>query len=286
MSLSPTLKAAVWMIGALLSLLAVALAGRELGHAMSVAQIQFFRSAVGVVAIGLVVGRTGWAMVYPRSFGVHMLRNVVHFTGQFGWFYGLTMIPMAQVFAIEFTAPVWTAAFASLILGERMTRARILAIVLGIAGVLIILRPGLGIATPAAMAVLGGAICFGLSHTLVKRLTRNNTALGILFYMAVLQLPMGFVLALPHWTWPADLAAWLWTLTVGITALTAHYCIAKAMTHADATVVVPMDFLRLPLVTAVGLLLYGEAIDPWLLAGAGLILIGVLQNLQAERRRR
>lgn len=285
MPLSPILKAAVWMSGALFSFVALALAGRELGSGMSVVQIQFFRSAIGVLVVGAMAWRAGWQAVYPRSFGIHVVRNVAHFVGQLGWFYGLTVIPFAQVFSIEFTAPIWTAIFAVLILGEKMTRPRTLAIILGISGVLVILRPGLGIVTPAALAVLGGAICFGLSHTLVKRLTRDNTPLGILLSMTVLQLPMGFVLSLPNWTWPATPTAWLWTLTVGLTALTAHFCIAKAMTHADATVVVPMDFLRLPLVTAVGLLAYGETVDPWLLAGAGLILVGILQNLYAERRR-
>lgn len=286
MPLSPIFKAALWMVGALVSLVALAVAGRELGAAMGVAQIQFFRSAIGLVVVGLIASRHGgWLAIRPRGFGVHLVRNVAHFAGQLGWFYGLTMIPLSQVFSIEFTAPIWTALFAVAILGEKMTRPRLLAIVLGIGGVLVILRPGLGIVSPAALAVLGGAILFGLSHTLVKRLTRDNTPLCILFYMTALQLPMGFFLALPTWTWPATPTAWLWTLVVGLTALSAHFCIAKAMTHADATVVVPMDFLRLPLVTAVGLLAYGEAVDPWLLAGAGLILVGILQNLQAERRR-
>lgn len=285
MALSPTLKAAAWMSGALVSFVVLALAGRELGQGMSVAQIQFFRSAIGVVVVGVLAWRAGWEAIRPRSFGVQVVRNVVHFVGQLGWFYGLTVIPFAQVFSIEFTAPIWTAIFAVLILGEKMTRPRLIAIALGIGGVLVILRPGMGIVSLGALAVLGGAILFGLSHTLVKRLTRDNTPLGILFSMTVLQLPMGFVLALPHWTWPGSAAAWGWTLTVGLSALTAHFCIAKAMTHADATVVVPMDFLRLPLVTAVGLWAYGEAVDLWLLAGAGLILVGILQNLHAEHRK-
>ena len=284
MPLSPTLRAAIWMIGALFSFMAVAVAGRELGNATSVFQIQFYRSFVGVLVIGSLAWRAGWETVRPRSFRIHLVRNAAHFAGQLGWFYGLAVIPLAEVFAIEFTAPVWTAALAVLILGERMTKRRTLAIALGLSGVLIILRPGLGIVNPASLAVLGAAICFGLSHTLTKRLTRDNTALGILFYMTVLQLPLGLALALPHWVWPTTPMAWLWALVVGITGLTAHYCIARAMTLADASVVVPMDFLRLPLVAGVGFLVYAEALDPWLFVGAGLILVGVLQNLHAERR--
>ncbi|HUX17333.1 MAG TPA: DMT family transporter, partial [Phycisphaerae bacterium] len=138
MPLSPILKAAVWMIGALFSFVALALAGRELGNGMSVVQIQFFRSAVGVLVVGTLAWRAGWQAVYPRSFAIHVVRNVAHFVGQLGWFYGLTVIPFAQVFSIEFTAPIWTAIFAVLILGERMTRPRTLAIILGIAGVLVI----------------------------------------------------------------------------------------------------------------------------------------------------
>ncbi len=284
MHLSPTLRAAVWMIGALFSFMAVALAGRELGNATSVFQIQFYRTFVGILVVGFMAWRAGWDSIRPSSFRVHLIRNAAHFIGQLGWFYGLTMIPLAEVFAIEFTAPVWTAALAVMILGERLTRRRILAIGLGLAGVVIILRPGMEILDPAALAVLGGAICFGLSHTLTKPLTRDNTPLGILFYMTALQLPPGLALALPNWVWPSTPDAWLWAVVVGVSALTAHFSIAKAMTLADASVVVPMDFLRLPLVAGIGFLFYAEAFDVWLFIGAGLILIGVLQNLHAERR--
>ena len=229
--------------------------------------------------------RAGWDSIRPRSFGIHLIRNTAHFTGQLGWFYGLAVIPLAEVFAIEFTAPVWTAALAVMILGERLTRRRILAIGLGLVGVVVILRPGVQILDPAALAVLGGAVCFALSHTLTKRLTRDNTPLAILFYMTALQLPAGFALALPTWVWPSTPDAWLWAVVVGVSALTAHFSIAKAMTLADASVVVPMDFLRLPLVAGIGFLFYAEAIDIWLFVGAGLILVGLLQNLHAERRR-
>jgi drug/metabolite transporter (DMT)-like permease len=213
---------------------------------------------------------------------VHILRNLAHFGGQFGWFYGLALIPMAEVFAIEFTVPVWTALLAAVILRERLTPSRIAAIGLGIAGMLIILRPGVSVVSPAALAVLGGAVCYALSHTLTRRLVQTDAPIMILFYMTLVQLPLGLLPALGDWTAPTP-GMWPWLLAVGAAALSGHYCMARAFALADATVVVPMDFLRLPMIALVGRLLYGEAIDAFVLGGALVMLAGNIVNIRAER---
>ncbi len=273
------------MSGTLISFMAMAVAGRELAGELNTFQILFFRSLVGVVVIGLIAWRAGVEAVRPHSFGVHLVRNSAHFVGQLGWFYGIAFLPMADVFAIEFTTPVWTAVLAVFLLGEGMTKSRAMAIGLGFLGILIILRPGLEIVNFAALAVLIGAVGYATSHTLTKRLTRDNAALGILFYMVLLQLPMGLVPSLFDWVWPSTPSAWFWVFVVGTSALGAHYCMARALALADATVVVPMDFLRLPLIALVGFAFYAEAVDIWLFLGAGVILAGTLQNLHAERSR-
>ncbi len=285
MPVSPIVTAAAWMSGTLISFMAMAVAGRELAGELNTFQILFFRSLVGVVVIGLIAWRAGVEAVRPHSFGVHLVRNSVHFVGQLGWFYGIAFLPLADVFAIEFTTPVWTAVLAVFLLGEGMTKSRAMAIGLGFLGILIILRPGLEIVNFAALAVLIGAVVYATSHTLTKRLTRDNAALGILFYMTLLQLPMGLVPSLFDWVWPSTPNAWFWVFVVGTSALGAHYCMARALALADATVVVPMDFLRLPLIALVGFAFYAEAVDIWLFLGAGVILAGTLQNLHAERSR-
>lgn len=273
------------MAGALLSFMTMAVGARELSGALGTFEILFFRSVVGLIAVSLVLGRRGWHQIATDRFGLHVVRNVAHFGGQFGWFYGIALIPLAEVFAIEFTVPVWTAILAALLLGERVTRARLLAVVLGIAGVWLILRPGAAVIHPAAIAVLLGAVGYALSHTLTKKLSATDTPLAILFYMTVVQLPLGLVPALARWVSPPA-SAWPWLIAVGLCALAAHYCMARAFRLADATVVVPMDFLRLPLAAVVGFLLYAEAIEWWVLAGAAVIFSGSLINVRAEHRKR
>ncbi|MCA9973847.1 MAG: DMT family transporter [Anaerolineales bacterium] len=276
-------RAALWMGGALLSFMGLAIGGRELSAELGTFQILFFRSLIGLVVVGLLLARSGWRQVRTRRFGLHLLRNLAHYGGQYGWFYGLAFIPLAEVFAIEFTVPIWTAVLAPLLLGERLTRARGAAVALGIAGLLLILRPGAAVVNPAALAVLAAAVGYALSHTLTKKLSRTDTPLAILFYMTVIQLPLGLLPALAEWVRPS-LALWPWLLAVGVTALTAHYCMARAFMLADATVVVPLDFLRLPLIAVVGMLFYQEPLDWLVLAGGAIMLAGNLLNLQAERR--
>jgi drug/metabolite transporter (DMT)-like permease len=278
----PVVRAALWMSGALTSFMAMAIAGRELAAELTTFQILFFRSIVGLVAVAILLQGSGWAQVRTRVFRTHLIRNIAHFGGQYGWFYGIALIPLTEVFAIEFTMPIWTAILATLILGERMNGLRALAVAVGFIGVLVILRPGIAAVSPAALAVLASAAAYATSHVFTKRLSGTETPLTILFYMTIIQLPLALVPSLPDWVWPSA-AMWPWVLVVALTALSAHYCLARAFRLADATVVVPMDFLRLPLIALLGLLLYGEALKIWVLLGAGIILLAAWLNLRSAR---
>ncbi|MCB2386896.1 MULTISPECIES: DMT family transporter [Thalassolituus] len=280
----PAFLAALWMSGALLSFMLMAISGRELSHSLTTYQILFFRSVIGVLVISILLSRSGWQQIRTQRLKTHWLRNIAHYAGQYGWFYGLAFIPLAEVIAIEFTTPVWTALLAFFLLKERLTGARLQALVLGIAGLLLILRPGAGVLQPAAFAVLGGALGYAFSYIQTKSLTRTDTPLCILFYMTLMQLPFGLVPSVLNWTTPAA-ETLPWILLVGITAMSAHFCMAHAFRLADATVVVPMDFLRLPLIAVVGYLFYQESIDLFVLAGAVLMFSGNLLNLRAEYRR-
>lgn len=276
-------RAAAWMVGALLSFLAMAIAGRELaGLGLSTFQILFFRSVVGLLVIGALVWHTGPALLRTRRTGEHVWRNVAHFGGQFGWFFAIAAMPLAEVFAIEFTIPIWTALLAAVFLGERLTRTRAVALALGLAGVLLVLRPGLAIVQPAALAALGGALAYAASHLLTKRLTTSEAPLAILFYMTVVQLPLGLAGALPQWQ-DATAAQAPWLLLVGVSALSAHYCLTRALQLAEVGTVLPIDFLRLPLVGLIGYVFYGEAVGALAIAGAALILLGNLINLRGAR---
>lgn len=271
------------MCGALLSFLTMAIAGRELSAELNTFQILFFRSVIGLAIISLVLSRIGWQQIRTQKLRLHIVRNLAHYVGQYGWFYALSLIPLAQVFAIEFTVPIWIAIFAPIILAERVTVMRGVVIAIGFAGILIILRPGMVPVGIGAASALIAAIGYAMAHTLTKKLTRSDPPVAVIFYMTVLQLPLGAVPSLLEWTTPS-MAMTPWLGLIGVTALSAHYCVARAFAHADAVVVVPMDFMRLPLAAVIGFTLYGEVVDPWVLVGAAVIFGGILVSIVNERR--
>lgn len=277
----PVIAASLWMGGTLFSFLLMAVAGRELSDALTTFQVLFWRGLVGLVVVLIVLSRAGWRHAATRQPVVQLARNLIHFVAQYGWFFGIASIPLAQVFALEFTTPIWTMLMAAIFLREAITRARLLAVGLGFTGILIILRPGFAGVEIAQLAVLGAAVGYASSFIFTKKLVATDTPLAILFYMTVIQLPLGLVTSLHDWVWPSGVL-WIWVVAVGVTALSAHYCMTRALQLADATVVTPLDFLRLPLAALVGYLLYGQPFEVWVLAGAAIIFIGVFNSVRVE----
>ena len=282
--MTPTLRGALWMSGAVLSFCAMAIAARQLLDHTGIFEILFFRTGVALLIVLAVASRTGIATLRTRHIGVHLWRNLFHLGGQASWVFALGALPLATVFAIEFTAPIWTALLATLMLGERMNRGRVVMLALGFAGVLVILRPGLAIVQPAALVMLFGSLCFAVQMIGTKRLSGTDSPLAVLFWMSVIQTPLCFAAALPGWSAPLA-GDWPWIAAIGTGSFTAHYCLTRAMRLADATVVVPVDFFRLPLIAVVGALFYGEPFDPAVIAGAAMIFAGVYYSLSREGRR-
>lgn len=276
--------AILWMTGSLVSFCLMAVAARELAGQLSIFQALFFRSAIGLICLSLVyLGLKERPQLSTNRLKLHSLRNFVHFAGQYGWFMGISLLPLANVFALEFTVPVWTALIAAFFLKETLTQKKIMAICLGLMGVLIIVKPGYGIFELASLIVIGAAMCYAVAYTTTKALMTTEAPFSILFYMCLLQLPIGFIGSINHWVWPEG-AQWIWLSLIGMTALTAHYCITKAMTHAEVTVIVTLDFLRLPLVALIGVFLYQEAFELSLILGAGVMLLGNLVNTQRKAK--
>ena len=275
-----TMRAAGWMMASIALLLLMAVSGRAITREIDVFQVLEMRSVIAFFMLLPLVYREGGI----RAMGTNILpshigRNVAHYIGQFAWLMGLTMIPMAQVIAIEFTAPIWAALMAAGFLGERMTWRKTVAILFGLAGVVLILRPGAAPLNPGHVIVLGAAFMFAISFITTKFLTRSDSATKIIFWMLIIQSVVGLVPALRVWVWPSA-AIWPWIFVIAFAGTFAHYCMAKALSHADATVVMPMDYLRVPLSALLGYLLYAEGVDGLTAAGAALILAGNLFNLR------
>ncbi|MGA9422062.1 MAG: DMT family transporter [Rhodanobacteraceae bacterium] len=276
------------MVGALLSFSVMAVSIRELFRAnLSIFEILAIRSGVALLVLLLLLLLRPELRVHalPRRMGLNLLRNTVHYASQFSWAVALTMLPLAMVFALEFTMPAWTVLLAVWLLHERLTPSRIGVVVLGLIGVLIILRPGIASFNPAALLVLLAAFGYAITMIATKKLTMTETTFGIIFWMAVIQFPLSLI--------GSDLTGFLHLETrhilpaigVGVAGLTSHYCLSNAFRAGDATLVVPLDFMRIPLIAVVGWAFYGERLDIFVLLGALVIVTGVLWNLRAETAR-
>jgi drug/metabolite transporter (DMT)-like permease len=262
-------------------MLIMAIAGREATRELNVFQVMEVRSSLGLLMLyPLIRIGGGFAAMRTSRPLQHIGRNLIHYGAQLGWFFALTLIPLAQVVSIEFTMPIWTAILAASFLGERMTFGKIAAIVLGVAGVIVIVRPATGEINPGQLIALGAAVGYGISVAMMKSLTRTDKTLTIIFWMLVIQSAAGFFPSLYVWQWPSAYA-WGWMLVIAFCGTFSHYCMARAMLYADATVVLPMDFLRVPLTALAGWLIYSERLDTFIVLGAAMILTGNLLNLRA-----
>lgn len=271
--MSYTLQAALWMTGAIASFTAMAIAGRAVSFELDTFEIMFFRSLIGIAivfAVGYAAGTLG--QIKTDKLGLHGLRNVAHFTGQNLWFYAITVIPLAQVFALEFTTPIWVILLSPLLLGERITKYGALAAAIGFLGVLIVAQPGRTEISPGLMAAAFCAVGFALSAIFTRKLTRTQSITCILVWLTVMQAVFGLIcagldgdIALP------STASLPWLVLIGCAGLLAHFCITSALAIAPASVVMPMDFVRLPVIAIIATLLYLEPLDPFVFLGAALI---------------
>ena len=276
----------LWTSGALLSFSVSALSVRVLVRTLGIFESLTLRSLFGVAAVTAVAlwgSRLRHLSLHRPT--LQIARNVVHTFGQASWVYALTVLPLATVFALEFTMPAWLALMAVPFLGERPTLPRLGAVCLGLIGTLVILRPGLAAVGPGSLAALACAIAFAATAVASKRLTTTENTLALLFWMNVIQLPLNLLGSDP--TFPARIEAGQIPAVLGfcISGLAAHFCLTQAYRHGDATVVVPIDFMRVPLAALIGWSLYGEGLDGFVIAGAAIVLAGIVWSLAAEARR-
>jgi len=285
--ISQTFAAILWMSGAIVSFSSMAVAGRAISFELDTFEIMMYRSFVGFAIVLVVASATGHlGDVTKRHLGTHAIRNLSHFAGQNLWFYALTVIPLAQVFALEFTSPLWAIALSAIVLGERITRTRGIAALIGFIGILIVARPSPDSLNVGQLAAALAAIGFAGSAVFTRKLTRSETITCILFYLTLMQAVFGIIaagydgdVALPS----AQSVPWL--VVIAVAGLVAHFCLTTALKLAPATVVMPIDFIRLPLIAVIGMLLYAEALDPWVFLGAAVIFGANYLNIRAEMPR-
>ena len=284
--LPASLRAGIWMTGAMLSFTLMAISGRSLADKLDTFEIMTYRSLIGIVIVLAVAFYAGtWRQFSTQRLGLHIVRNLFHFAGQNLWFFALIYVPLSQMFVFEFSSPLWVAIFAPLILSERLTLTRFFAATIGFFGILVVVRPDFSNLPPELIAAALCAIGFAGATITTKLLTRTETITCILFWLVALQAIFGFIMAgydgqidVPQGT------EWGWLTLIGVCGLCAHFCITSALQLAPATVVTPFEFLRLPMVSIVGVWLYSEGLEWQVFVGALVVLGANWMNIRAETR--
>ncbi|MEL6170715.1 MAG: DMT family transporter [Pseudomonadota bacterium] len=275
------------MMGAVASFSLMAVAGREVSFELDTFEIMLFRSLVGLVIVLLVASASRTVgQINTGNMGLHLTRNLFHFAGQNLWFYAIALIPLAQVFALEFTTPIWVLLISPILLGERLTRMRIFAAVLGFIGILLVARPEAASLNAGTISAALAAIGFAGSITLTKKLTQVQSLTCILFWMTLIQSVFGLIAAGYDGDISTPSAASLpWLGVIAFCGLSAHFCITSALATAPATLVAPLDFIRLPVIALIGLILYQEPLDAFIILGAVVIFSANYLNVLSETRK-
>ena len=232
--------------------------------------------------VPLLVNNRG-AAFRTRRMPLHCTRVAFAYIGILGLFYGLLHIPVADVVALSFTQPLFIAVLAAVLLGEAVGIARWRAVAIGFAGVLVILRPGFEEIGFATLAVLASAACYGVSNICIKRLMTTDTPVQSTLYGNLLMLPLSALPAAFVWVTPGLWDA-LAMIGVGLGGMGGIYFVSRAYAAADASAVVPYDFLRLPLSAGAAFLLFDETSDTWMLLGAAIIFASSYALVRIETR--
>lgn len=283
MTIPVTVRAAIMMIlGGTGYVLAGALT-RHLSGEYSPSQLVFFRSVVAVMFLAPMFMRAGVDGFKTRQIGMHGVRVILTYLGILCWFYSVSVIPVSDYFALLFTQPLFTIAAAVLLLGEKAGTKTWIATSVGFFGALVILRPGFQEVSLGMLAALGAGLCYAGVNTCIKFLSRQDSTVVIVAYANTLILPVALVPALFDWTTPswADLPL---IAGIGVFATLGQIGLTRAIQMADARVVQPFDFFRLPIAAAVGWLAFQEVSDLWTWVGALIIFAAGTYVLRTEAR--
>ncbi len=274
------------MIGAIISFTTMAIAGRAAALDLDTFEIMLFRSITGLAIVLIVGWHTGQLTRIKATFlRKHFIRNICHFTGQNLWFFAITVVPLAQVFALEFTTPIWVLLLSPLLLSEKITRASIITALVGFMGVILVTQPGVATLNLGVAAAAGAAIAFALTAIFTRQLTQQVPLISILFYLTAMQCVFGLVAAGIDGDIAFPTSQTLhWVVIIGIAGLSAHFCLTTALSKAPASFVMPIDFARLPVIICVGYLLYDEAINIGTIVGAIAIFTANYVNIRGNRQ--
>jgi len=283
-ALPPVLRGGVWMLFGTFFFGLMIILVRRASADFNAVEITTWRALFGLVFMAPWLMRASMARLRTPWMGRHLARNLLRFVGIALWYHAVASINLSEGMALQFTVPLFTMVLAMIFLKERTDAPRWIATFIGFTGVLIILRPGAIEISTAALATLVSAIFYAGSNVITKILSRDEPAERVVFYMNLMHVPMGLcAMAVFGWTAPGwwDLP---WLAAVAVSATMAHYCLTQALREADASQVMPIDFLKLPWVAGLAWLMFGEIPALWGWIGGAVIFGAVYYIVQREAR--
>jgi drug/metabolite transporter (DMT)-like permease len=260
----------LWMAGAAVSFSVALALVRQLSLTFSVFEIAFFRLVFGIIVMLPWIIRVGRAGLRTENFRFYAVRAVFSFAAVYSGYYSITLIPIADAVALQFTLPILTAVFAVIALKEPLYTHRVLAVILGFGGVLIIIRPGFADVNIGVLIALGAAVLFAGIDVSTRFLSGKDPVNVILVYGFALQLPIAAVPTVLTWVTPGvgDTAA---IAVFVVSAMGAQVCITRSFAAAEASLVSPVLYMRLPLVALIGFVFFEEIPSAWTWVGAAIL---------------
>ena len=273
----------IWMLGFMVSITIMAICIRELSYKYSSFEIQNFRNIFSIIIIYIVFLLKKNINLNSKQLKNNFIRNIFHFIGQSAWTWGLTVLPLATVFSLEFTMPIWAAIIAILIFKEKISLNKIFFLFLGLIGTWIILVPDTRYIEFSNIIVLFSAITYAFAHNYTKELTKTDSILSILFFMSIIQLPLSFIGSIMMGNMQFNIIQEVpLILLLTVTSLLAHYSLSSALKKSDATIILPIDYIRLPIIVIVGWYYYNEIITNNVIIGSILIIFGAVIFLRKD----
>ncbi len=246
-------------------------------------EVAFFRNLFGLIILSPFLLRHGFGALRTRRLPLHAARGAVHVCAMLMFFFAVPITPLGTVAALSFTAPLFVTIGAVLVLGEVVRIRRIVALIAGFVGALVIIRPGMAALDPGSLLVLGSSAVWAGTMILIKLLSRTESSLTMTAYMAVFLTPLSSIAAAFVWQWPS-LEELGWFALMGMFGTASHLCLAQAFREADATVVLPVDFLRLIWASVFGYLLFNEVPTLFVWIGGVIIFASTLYLAYREAK--
>lgn len=282
--LPPSVQGAIWMTLSAVFFAAQAGIVRYLSKDLHFIEISFFRAVFGIVVMLPWLMRSGVGVLRTSNTKLYVTRGLLSTIAMYGWFGSLALIPIGDATAISFTFPLFIALAGVLLLKEPAHATRWIALAIGFAGTLIVVRPGFQEVNIGVFMVIGGGVCIAFSAMILKVMLRTDTPDKAAIYQSIYMLPFAFVAVLFVWEWPTP-EQWFWGFMLGAGSTTAQRLYSRAFATGDVGSITPFDFTRLPFAIAIGFVIFSELPDVWTIVGGVVIFCSSVFAGQTESRR-